>query len=76
VAASAAALAGGGTAIDEFANHQGPPLPAPVQRAEAEPVKEEIPVEAPAPPAAEAQPTETRADSRANARADATARIT
>src|SRR5215207_3051991 len=27
VAASAAALAGGGTAIDEFANHQGPPLP-------------------------------------------------
>src|SRR5687767_184992 len=30
VAASAAALAGGGTALDEFANHQGPPLPAPV----------------------------------------------
>ena len=29
VAASAAALAGGGTAIDEFANHQGPPLPEP-----------------------------------------------
>jgi RNA polymerase sigma factor (sigma-70 family) len=69
VAASAAALAGGGTAIDEFANHQGPPLPAPVQRAEAQPVKEEIPVEpAPAPteppatdsaPAPEPAPTPT-----------------
>ena len=35
VAASAAALAGGGTAIDEFANHQGPPLPEPVQQVEA-----------------------------------------
>jgi len=31
VAASAATLAGGGTAIDEFANHQGPPLPEPAQ---------------------------------------------
>jgi Putative zinc-finger len=49
VAASAAALAGGGTAIDEFANHQGPPLPEPVPQVEAQPVKEEIPVE-PAPP--------------------------
>jgi outer membrane biosynthesis protein TonB len=56
VAASAAALAGGGTAIDEFANH-GPPLPAPVQQSEAEPVKKEVPVE-PAPPAAEAPPTD------------------
>jgi RNA polymerase sigma factor (sigma-70 family) len=28
VAASAAALAGGGTAIDQFANHRGPPQPA------------------------------------------------
>jgi len=56
VAASAAALAGGGTAIDEFANHQGPPLPAPVPQVEAQPVKEETPVE-PAPPAAEAPPT-------------------
>ena len=35
VAASAAALAGGGTAIDEFANHQGPPRPEPVQQVEA-----------------------------------------
>jgi RNA polymerase sigma factor (sigma-70 family) len=31
VAASAAALAGGGTAIDEFANHRGPPRPAQVE---------------------------------------------
>ena len=52
VAASAAALAGGGTAIDEFANHQGPPLPEPVQQVEAQPVKDETPVEpAPLPPA-------------------------
>jgi DNA polymerase-3 subunit gamma/tau len=52
VAASAAALAGGGTAIDEFANHQGPPTPQPVQQVEAAPVKEEVAVEpAPVPPA-------------------------
>jgi RNA polymerase sigma factor (sigma-70 family) len=31
VAASAAALAGGGTAVDQFANHQGPPRAAQVQ---------------------------------------------
>jgi RNA polymerase sigma factor (sigma-70 family) len=55
VAASAAALAGSGTAIDEFANHQGPPLPEPVQRVEAQPVTEETPTE-PAPPAAETAP--------------------
>src|SRR5215211_7042720 len=58
VAASAAALAGGGTAIDEFANHQGPPLPEPVQRVKAGPVKEEEPVEPAPPPAAEEVPTE------------------
>jgi RNA polymerase sigma factor (sigma-70 family) len=57
VAASAAALAGGGSAIDEFANHQGPPLPEPVQQVEAQPVKEEVPLE-PAPPAAEAPPAD------------------
>ena len=52
VAASAAALAGGGTAIDEFANHRGPPLPEPVQQVEAQPVQEETAVEtAPEPPA-------------------------
>ena len=52
VAASAAALAGGGTAIDEFANHRGPPLPEPVQQVEAQPVKDETAVEpAPVPPA-------------------------
>jgi RNA polymerase sigma factor (sigma-70 family) len=50
VAASAAALAGGGTAIDEFANHQGPPRPEPVQQVEAAPVKEEVAEEPPVPP--------------------------
>jgi RNA polymerase sigma factor (sigma-70 family) len=58
VAASAAALAGGGTAIDEFANHQGSPLPKPVQRVEPQPVKEEDSAE-PAPPAAEVPPAES-----------------
>jgi hypothetical protein len=57
VAASAAALAGGGSAIDEFANHQGPPLPEPVQQVEAQPIKEDAPAE-PAPPAAEAPPAD------------------
>ena len=47
VAASAAALAGGGTAVDRFTDHEGPPVPA-AERVEAEPVKEETPV-APAP---------------------------
>ena len=61
VAASAAALAGGGTAIDEFANHQGPPLPDPVQQVEAAPVKDETAVE-PAPPPAEAPPAEAAPD--------------
>jgi outer membrane biosynthesis protein TonB len=54
VAASAAALAGGGTAIDEFANHQGPPLPEPVQQVEAQPVREEPPAEPAPPPEVEA----------------------
>src|ERR687890_462938 len=45
VAASAAALAGGGTAIDEFANHQGPPRAAQVQQESGDAVKEEIPVD-------------------------------
>jgi hypothetical protein len=59
VAASAAALAGGGTAVDQFANHQGAPQPAPVEEVDAKPVKEEAPVEpppAPAPAPAEPQP--------------------
>jgi RNA polymerase sigma factor (sigma-70 family) len=48
VAASAAALAGGGTAVDQFAGHQGPPQPAPAaEQVEAKPVKEEVPVEPP-----------------------------
>ena len=58
VAASAAALAGGGSAIDEFANHQGPPLPAHVQQAEAQPVKDEVALEPAPPPSAEAPPTD------------------
>jgi len=57
VAASAAALAGGGTAIDQFANHQGPPLPEPVQQVEAAPVKDETAVE-PAPAPVEAPPAD------------------
>jgi RNA polymerase sigma factor (sigma-70 family) len=53
VAASAAALAGGGTAVDQFANHQGPPLPAPAEQVKGKPVeakqaKEQVAVE-PAP---------------------------
>jgi RNA polymerase sigma factor (sigma-70 family) len=59
VAASAAALAGGGTAIDEFANHQGPPLPEPAQQVEAQPVKDEVPDESTPPPAAEAPPSDS-----------------
>ena len=51
VAASAAALAGGGTAVDQLAGHQGPPQaqPPPAEQVKAEPVKEEVAVE-PAPP--------------------------
>ena len=65
VAASAAALAGGGTAVDQFANHEAPPAPAP-QHVQPKPVKDEGPVtpepapEAPAvvepPPAPEPDP--------------------
>ena len=58
VAASAAALAGGGTAVDQFARHE-PPRPAPAaQTVEAEPVKDEVPVDAgrPSQPVAEPQP--------------------
>jgi hypothetical protein len=52
VAASAAALAGGGTAVDQFAGHRGPPQPAPAaEQIEAKPVKEEVAVEQPAAPA-------------------------
>src|SRR5918998_1365661 len=46
VAASAAALAGGGTAVDQLAGHVGPPQPPPAaEQVEAKPVKEEVPVE-------------------------------
>ncbi|HYM56798.1 MAG TPA: sigma-70 family RNA polymerase sigma factor [Solirubrobacteraceae bacterium] len=67
VAASAAALAGGGTAIDQFANHQGPPWPESVQQLDAQQVKEEVPVETapvaetpPADPAPEPAPAPTQ----------------
>jgi hypothetical protein len=58
VAASAAALAGGGTAVDQFARHQ-PPRPAPAaQTVEAEPVKDEVPVDPPPEPTpVDEQPT-------------------
>jgi RNA polymerase sigma factor (sigma-70 family) len=58
VAASAAALAGGGTAIDEFANPQHAPPPAAVQQVDAQPVKEEVPAEPAPPPPAETPPPE------------------
>jgi RNA polymerase sigma factor (sigma-70 family) len=58
VAASAAALAGGGTAIDELANHRGPPRPDPVQDVQPQRVKDELPV-APPPPSAEPAPSES-----------------
>jgi RNA polymerase sigma factor (sigma-70 family) len=52
VAASAAALAGGGTAVDHFAGHQGPPQPVPAaEQVQAQPVEEEeVPVEPPPAP--------------------------
>jgi RNA polymerase sigma factor (sigma-70 family) len=65
VAASAAALAGGGTAVDHFANHGGarPAQTEQEQRADATPVKEETdvetspgPVDDPAPAPVQAQP--------------------
>jgi hypothetical protein len=50
VAASAAALAGGGTAVDHFANHQGPPQPE-TRQVETTPVAQEAPTDpSPAPP--------------------------
>ena len=50
VAASAAALAGGGTAVDQLANHRGPPQPRQHQeqrrQLEAKRVKDEVPIRA------------------------------
>ena len=56
VAASAAALAGGGSPIDELANHRGPPRPDPVQHLQPQRAEDEPPE--PAPPATDAPPTE------------------
>ena len=62
VAASAAALAGGGTAVDEFANHQGPPVTT-TEQVEAKPVKEEVPiVPSPAPAPAPTEPDPAGSD--------------
>ena len=67
VAASAAALAGGGTAVDQLARHE-PPRPAPAaQTVEAEPVKDEVPVDpAPEPPPVTDAAGRTRAGARAH----------
>jgi RNA polymerase sigma factor (sigma-70 family) len=65
VAASAAAVAGGGTAVDHFAGHQGPPQPqSPVeqQRAGVKPVKDETPAEPAPDPVAEQAPAQPVAD--------------
>jgi RNA polymerase sigma factor (sigma-70 family) len=63
VAASAAAIAGGGTAVDQLANHRGPPQPRQQQEqrrpVQTKPVKEEVPIraaQAPAPAPAPQQP--------------------
>jgi RNA polymerase sigma factor (sigma-70 family) len=61
VAASAAALAGGGTAIDRFTNHAGPPRSAQVQDLKAEEqARTEAPADpSPAPPPPPVAPTVT-----------------
>jgi RNA polymerase sigma factor (sigma-70 family) len=61
VAASAAALAGGGTAVDQLAGHQGPPQPQPPveqQRADAKPVKKETTAEPAPDPVADQVPAQ------------------
>jgi RNA polymerase sigma factor (sigma-70 family) len=72
VAASAVAVAGGGTAVEQLANHRGPPRAQleqrePARRAKAKPVKEEVPVAlaqalAPEPDPAPQQPAEAAPD--------------
>jgi RNA polymerase sigma factor (sigma-70 family) len=58
VAASAAALAGGGTALDELSDRPPRLHPAQVQQETQAPVKEELPLETPAAPAPPAPPAE------------------
>jgi RNA polymerase sigma factor (sigma-70 family) len=61
LAASAAALAGGGTAVDHLANHRGPPQPPPaIEQTQAPPV-ESTPEPSPSPPALEDQATTEQA---------------
>jgi RNA polymerase sigma factor (sigma-70 family) len=71
VTASAAALAGGGTAIDHLANHRGPPERQRQQQQEqrrhvrAKPVKEEVPIrvaQAPVPAPPPEQPADPAPD--------------
>ena len=71
VTASAAALAGGGTAIDQLANHRGPPERQRQQQQEqrrhvrAKPVKEEVPIrvaQAPVPAPPPQQPADPAPD--------------
>jgi RNA polymerase sigma factor (sigma-70 family) len=71
VTASAAALAGGGTAIDHLANHRGPPERQRQQQQEqrrhvrAKPVKEEVPIrvaQAPVPAPPPQQPVDPAPD--------------
>ena len=63
VAASAAALAGGGTAVDHFANHGGarPAQTEQEQRVDATPVKEETDVETSPAPVADPAPAPVQA---------------
>ncbi len=58
VAASAAALAGGGTAVDHFAGHEAPRRAPEVRTVEAKPVQQETPV-APTPDPVAEQPVAT-----------------
>jgi RNA polymerase sigma factor (sigma-70 family) len=57
LAASAAALAGGGTAVDQLANHQGPPRPPAAAQTEAPPSDSAAPPSPSAPPAPGQQAT-------------------
>jgi Putative zinc-finger len=58
VAASAAAMAGGGATVDQLANHRGPPQ-SPKERVEAEPMKDEVPPPASPPSTPEPAPPVT-----------------
>ena len=67
VAASAAALAGGGSAVDQLANHRGPPRPEPGLQVQPQRGKDELPVAPTPPPSAEPAPSESPTARRAGA---------